>query len=161
MNCPNCGAAMHLVDRRTYFVCDYCATFCFPEEEPCTDDGVQVLGETSEVLCPVCEEPLVAGAIDEIRVLHCRECRGVLVGHENFAAIVRTRRAGYTGDRTPPRPIDPEELERTLHCPTCNQILDTHPYYGPGNVVIDTCGRCCHIWLDHGELALIEKAPGR
>jgi len=152
---------MHLVDQRTYFVCDYCTTFCFPAEESCSDDGVQVLGEASDVLCPVCAHPLVAGAIEEIRVLHCEQCRGVLVGHENFAAIVRTRRATYDGDRAPLKPINHEELERALRCPTCNQLLDTHPYYGPGNVVIDTCGRCCHIWLDHGELSLIEKAPGR
>ena len=152
---------MHLVDRRTYFVCDFCTTFCFPEDKSCSDDGVQVLGETSDVLCPVCAVQLVAGAIEGIRMLHCAHCRGVLVGHENFAAIVHTRRASYTGERACLKPLDPTELERTLRCPTCNQLLDTHPYYGPGNVVIDTCGKCCHIWLDHGELALIEKAPGR
>jgi Zn-finger nucleic acid-binding protein len=36
-----------------------------------------------------------------------------------------------------------------------------HPYYGPGNVVIDTCSRCDLIWLDFGELKQIADAPGR
>jgi Zn-finger nucleic acid-binding protein len=38
--------------------------------------------------------------------------------------------------------------------------MDVHPYYGPGNVVIDTCGKCGLVWLDHGEMAVIENAPG-
>jgi Zn-finger nucleic acid-binding protein len=39
--------------------------------------------------------------------------------------------------------------------------MDVHPYYGPGNAVIDTCGRCALIWLDHGELKVIVTAPER
>jgi hypothetical protein len=39
--------------------------------------------------------------------------------------------------------------------------MDTHPYYGPGNVVVDNCARCAVIWLDCGELAAIRDAPGR
>jgi len=38
--------------------------------------------------------------------------------------------------------------------------MDVHPYYGPGNVVIDTCGQCYLVWLDHGELKQIADAPG-
>jgi Zn-finger nucleic acid-binding protein len=37
----------------------------------------------------------------------------------------------------------------------------THPYYGPGNVVIDNCAECDAIWLDFGELKQIVSAPGR
>ncbi len=39
--------------------------------------------------------------------------------------------------------------------------MQTHPYYGPGNIVIDTCGHCNAIWLDHGELGRAVNAPGR
>jgi Zn-finger nucleic acid-binding protein len=39
--------------------------------------------------------------------------------------------------------------------------MATHPYYGPGNVVIDTCTACDLVWLDFGELAQIVDAPGR
>jgi Zn-finger nucleic acid-binding protein len=39
--------------------------------------------------------------------------------------------------------------------------LETHPYYGPGNVVIDSCAACDVIWLDFGELKQIVDAPGR
>ena len=39
--------------------------------------------------------------------------------------------------------------------------MQTHPYYGPGNIVIDTCEHCNTIWLDYGELAAAVNAPGR
>lgn len=39
--------------------------------------------------------------------------------------------------------------------------MATHPYYGPGNVVIDTCEDCNIVWLDFGELSQIVDAPGR
>jgi Zn-finger nucleic acid-binding protein len=39
--------------------------------------------------------------------------------------------------------------------------MDVHPYYGPGNIVIDSCSACDLIWLDHGELQQITDAPGR
>jgi hypothetical protein len=39
--------------------------------------------------------------------------------------------------------------------------METHPYYGPGNVVIDSCLQCELIWLDFGELRQIVAAPGR
>ena len=39
--------------------------------------------------------------------------------------------------------------------------MDVHPYYGPGNVVIDSCRRCDVIWLDFGELEQITRAGGR
>jgi Zn-finger nucleic acid-binding protein len=39
--------------------------------------------------------------------------------------------------------------------------MDVHPYYGPGNVVIDTCSGCDMVWLDHGELKQIADAPGQ
>jgi hypothetical protein len=39
--------------------------------------------------------------------------------------------------------------------------MATHPYYGPGNVVIDSCASCELVWLDFGELEQIVKAPGK
>ena len=39
--------------------------------------------------------------------------------------------------------------------------MTTHPYYGPGNVVIDSCEPCDLVWLDFGELKQIVDAPGK
>jgi hypothetical protein len=39
--------------------------------------------------------------------------------------------------------------------------MSTHPYFGPGNVVIDNCEACELVWLDCGELRQIVDAPGK
>jgi Zn-finger nucleic acid-binding protein len=36
--------------------------------------------------------------------------------------------------------------------------MEVHPYYGPGNIVVDSCVDCGFIWLDHGELTRVEQA---
>jgi Zn-finger nucleic acid-binding protein len=103
----------------------------------------------------------VTAAAADVRVLYCDHCRGLLVDRWAFAAVIRSLRSRAVSSPTRPEPIDPAELERNLHCPRCGASMDTHPYYGPGNVVIDTCGACQLLHLDHGELRQIVDAPGR
>ncbi|MBN2446799.1 MAG: zf-TFIIB domain-containing protein [Phycisphaerae bacterium] len=152
---------MKLVPGRDYFVCEYCTTFGFPAK---SKDGVSVtvLGDVSDLNCPVCAVNLVPAAVAGHEVLYCTRCRGMLASNTNFGDIVASLRATYEqSDERKPRPIDPSEFKRHLRCPHCEQDFDTHPYYGPGNVVVDTCGECALIWLDHGELDVIRRAPGR
>jgi Zn-finger nucleic acid-binding protein len=119
------------------------------------------LGERGDAACPICSTALATAAAAEVRVLHCATCRGVLAEQEAFSTIVRLLRAEATGAPNPVRPVNREELEREIACPTCGRTMETHPYYGPGNVVIDNCARCEVVWLDYGELAAIRDAPGR
>ncbi len=99
--------------------------------------------------------------MDELPVEFCRECHGVLLPNEVFAAIVNRRRARFRGPDADPSPLDARELDRIVACPECGLRMETHPYYGPGPAVIDSCGRCRLIWLDRGEMHTIETAPGR
>lgn len=146
---------MLLVRDRDFFVCEYCATFHFPSENP---DGVRALGTKSDHTCPVCRTRLEGAQIDQVPVEHCAKCNGVLVAHGNFGLIVQLRRAARRDGPAPARPIDPEELERRLRCPSCRGVFLTHPYYGGGTVVIDTCARCDLVWLDRGEIARVARA---
>lgn len=161
MNCRNCGAPMRPVENRDYLTCPYCGTFHFPGPLADSADRVVPLAERTDVGCPACDLPLMHGAVEGVRVLFCETCRGVLADSDSFAMIVQCRRAHHTGPPQQPRPIDPVELERQLICPACRHVMDVHPYYGPGNVVIDSCSHCQLVWLDHGEIAAIERAPGR
>ena len=145
------------VPDRDYFLCEYCGSLAFPRPSP---DGVVALGEKGAVDCPVCSTTLVKGTVAEVRVLHCARCRGILAGRDAFSTIVRYLRAQASGEPDPVRPLNRDDLTREIACPYCGQTMDTHPYYGPGNVVIDNCGHCDVIWLDCGELATIRDAPG-
>jgi len=158
MNCKNCGALMTLVPGRDCFFCEYCMSYDFREE---TSDGVRLLDQGSGIKCPICHATLSSASVAETRVLHCETCRGVLAGQQVFPTIVKILRARASGPPDPPRPVNREEMERRTYCPRCDRPVDTHPYYGPGNVVIDTCIHCALVWLDYGELGTIVDAPGR
>lgn len=135
--------------------CEYCASFWFPPE---SDEGVRTVHGLVGRDCPVCAVPLVAGTIEDYPVAHCTKCRGILAKTRDFFEIVRARRAKATGPFAPERPVDRTELSRLVACPECSETMDVHPYHGPGNAVIDTCGYCLFVWLDHSELTVIANA---
>jgi Zn-finger nucleic acid-binding protein len=152
---------MELVAARGYFFCRYCSSFHFPETT--APDGVRVIGEGPRAAaCPVCGKTLAAALLDEAHEAHyCRNCRGVLLSRGTFADVVRSRRAWASAPPAESVPLSRADLERRRTCPLCQRNLATHPYYGPGNVVIDSCDTCDVIWLDFGELKQIVDAPGR
>jgi Zn-finger nucleic acid-binding protein len=156
MNCENCGAPMGLATDHAHFICSYCGSIRIPKAN---DDGIRILGEMSNLTCPVCLVPLVTAAIDDNRVLHCAKCKGILVDQPIFAFIVQYTELFGEERETPPRQLNREELKRPLSCPQCGRDMDTHIYGGSGNVVIDTCNTCHLIWLDYGELRRVLSAP--
>jgi Zn-finger nucleic acid-binding protein len=152
---------MELVASRGYFFCRYCGSFHFPETAG--DDGVRILGDDERNLtCLVCAKPLAAALLDETHPIRfCKNCRGVLIARKGFAAVVERRRAWATNPPGPPVPLNRKDFDRKVVCPSCKRAMSTHPYYGPGNVVIDTCETCDLVWLDFGELRQIVNAPGK
>jgi Zn-finger nucleic acid-binding protein len=159
MNCKNCGAPLTPVRGGSYFVCEFCTTFLFPNLGA---DGVQVLDrEGSGIGCPVCGLELSRGQVGGVSVLTCEKCTGVLTEQQAFRKIIEYVELPRVRPRPLRIPISHAERQRRVVCPLCGQLMDMHPYYGPGNVVIDTCGYCRVIWLDHGELGVILEAVSR
>ena len=117
--------------------------------------------ETDPPACPACRAPLAAARLDERPVHVCQTCRGVLMPRGTFADVINTRRAWASSPVAAPRPLDWTELERAVTCPRCRTRMSTHPYLGPGAIVIDTCETCECVWLDAGELKRVVDAPGR
>jgi Zn-finger nucleic acid-binding protein len=143
------------VGNRNHLHCSHCDGYHFPQE---TGDGVCPLGDPSGVSCLVCrDQPLQMALIDGDEVCYCDRCRGFLTTMPAFSIIVTKRRARHTTHEQLPGPFDPEELKRHLKCPKCKKRMSAHPYFGGGNAVVDTCDRCGLIWLDAGELAVIER----
>ena len=151
---------MRLYREQDYFHCEHCNSFHFPSE---SNDGVRLLGESPEgTLCPSCRAPLHMATLDNTyRGYQCKNCQGLLLTRSSFRLAVETRRARATTPPNPPKPLNQEELHRRLDCPICYQRMTTHPYLGPGTIVIDTCDHCNIIWLDYGELAQVVNAPGK
>ena len=149
---------MRLEPGKECLVCAYCGNIHYPE---LNSDGVRVLEEPSSLECPVCAIPLVHAAAGGERILYCNRCHGMLIGMDMFTQIVqdlRSRRASAANAAHQP---DWKDLNRKIQCPQCHQTMDTHPYGGAGNVIIDDCETCSLNWLDYGELDRIVRAPDR
>lgn len=155
MNCSNCGAPLRVAGPGSYLYCRYCSSLFFPAA---SQDHVDVIGIESELHCPLCKGILVAATVADIPAQYCRRCHGVLINQSMFGAVVKHLQAQTHEPSAPVKPLNRDDLRRVLHCPSCNQLLDTHPYYGPGNIVIDVCMHCRIVWLDGGELRAISNA---
>jgi Zn-finger nucleic acid-binding protein len=138
------------------FVCDFCESIYIPEPNA---DGVRVLDESALLACPVCRASLVHAAIAGRRILYCGACRGMLIGMDLFVGLIQDLRSSRDTPAATLPPPDRKDLQRRIHCPQCGKVMDTHPYGGPGNVIIDDCESCVVNWLDYGELQRIVRAP--
>ena len=156
MNCPACGAPLRLKDDTDAFVCDYCGNVHVPDPN---SDGVRVLDVPSSESCPVCSVPLVHAAIAGYRMRYCKRCHGMLIEMDRLLVIEQSLRARHDAALAATERPDPRDLDRRISCPRCGRPMDTHPYQGPGNVIIDSCENCSLDWLDYGELDRMVRAP--
>ena len=156
MNCPSCGAPMHLAAGSDYMQCEFCKSIHIADPD---DEGVRLSEEQSERACPICGEPLWNATLTGVRLESCRKCRGMLIPMETFVDLIEQLRAKQGDAVATPTRAAPDELRRKINCPKCHRPMDAHFYLGGGSVVIDGCDPCCLNWLDHGELMRIVRAP--
>jgi Zn-finger nucleic acid-binding protein len=147
---------MRLADSKTQLRCDYCGADWYPEPN---EDGIQVLGEPAAVNCPVCKAPLLHAVVGSNPVLYCQPCGGMLIGMEEFVLVIDELRSRRFAPSVPQAHADWRELDRKIACPQCGQPMDSHPYAGPGNIIIESCETCSVNWLDRGELQRVVRAP--
>ena len=150
-NCQNCGAALSLKHFQDRLHCTYCETIHIPSLRE--DELIEkVYDISSELHCPLCKNNLSHAKLGQWRFLYCADCRGLLLEGQDLINIILYCRVSSENTNRLPIPIDPIELERQIHCPDCKEAMSAHPYYGPGDFVIDSCGSCMRVWLDSGEL---------
>jgi Zn-finger nucleic acid-binding protein len=124
------------------------------------DDGVRVTGERGHG-CPVCKQSLTRATLDDRDWVEiCEHCKGILMARHVFAERLTERRRAARTPSIIPTPVDRGELQRHIACPSCTETMLTDWYYGPGNIIIDTCPTCDLVWLDAGEFRRAVDAPG-
>lgn len=153
--CASCGAPVTPVKDKNYFVCSYCGAYYFPEA---SQDGVKIMGEPGTLFCPVCKIPMVTAMIEDIHIEACSKCRGVMISQNQLAFVVQLLRETSKKVETA-LPLDKAGLDPERYCQSCGRKMDSHPYGGGGNVVIDVCETCGVVWFDYGELKRIMTAP--
>ncbi len=157
MECNNCGAPMRLADAGAYLYCEYCSSLRFVSE---TDEGVVSSGVGAGEDCPICTVELEAASVEGQDIAYCVLCRGILLKSAVFRRIIDARLKRGCAREVAARPAADDAVPRH-DCPRCGVEMSRHPYYGPGDAVIDCCGECFLLWLDHPELTVIVKAHQR
>jgi Zn-finger nucleic acid-binding protein len=143
---------------RPCWQCGHCSTLVCPEPAA---DGVRMTGEPGHD-CPVCRQHLLRAVMDDREPIEiCDRCKGILMPVRVFAETLTARRRAAQTPSIIPSPADRAELHRRVECPSCTAGMIADWYYGPGNIVIDTCPACHVVWLDAGELKRVIDAPGR
>ncbi len=162
MNCKNCGGVLEIDSTNRFLRCHYCDSQQLASGDHRSLDEVVASATTTEIFCPSCMDvnQLSQGLLDDVRVAFCSDCFGFMVDSQSLAMVLKNRRQEFSGVEDKPVPVNQESLGRIRNCPQCNLQMETHPYYGPGNAVIDSCHRCRVIWMDNGELSQLVRAPG-
>jgi Zn-finger nucleic acid-binding protein len=153
--CTSCGAPREYDRARLLFTCRHCGT---EEPVPVNLQAFDLL-EPSGLHCPSCKSGLLNALAGGRPVQICSGCHGALVPMSSLVAVVAVVRffEGQSLEALPARQQEPGD--RLLICPSCSQVMTSHRYGGPGNIVMDTCEHCEHNWLDPGELRRIALAP--
>ena len=162
MNCNNCGATLELDPSNGMLQCHYCCSQQMASGDLRSLDDIITSESTTGIFCPCCmdERQLQHGMLEKTRIAFCSECFGFLVDSQSMGQLLRNRRKEYSGADDDPIPVDRDSLARVRNCPRCEQRMETHPYHGPGNAVLDSCNRCKMIWLDNGEFSQLIRASG-
>ena len=170
MKCAFC--AVPLPEKSAKEICDQCVQEMknapkpnsgpTPEELAASAGAVTTSEKVTGFNCPDCEDkPLRVGSIGNCQVCYCPECEGFVIDRASLGDLIESLRTSYEGPEDKPVPLDPNAILNQTQCPACFETMETFPYCGPGNVVIDTCEGCKLTWLDSGEMAQIVRAPGR
>lgn len=108
--------------------------------------------------CPLCQRELEFIQYEGFRIQGCPGCKGHFLEKRRLQSIERTKR------------LKPEELKeeastdfradtkKKISCPRCGISMDKRPIPSPVPICLDECRNCEAIWLDGGELALLQLA---
>ena len=162
MNCQQCEQPITPRFDRGHAHCKSCNVYRFPYALAASTEPIVASGKSLPFECPRCFTGLEVGKLHgQTEVCFCNGCRGFVIDNDSLRGLVHELRANYEGQDGQPTPMDPSELDQQTTCPTCLHVMEAHPYHGPGNVVINSCRSCEITWMDHGELSVIERAPGQ
>ena len=158
MNCQTCQADLKKTPQTNELYCKNCGLFDMTKFQ----ESFTPTGRETGFQCPACpESTLHVGKAFNTEVCFCQACRGFVIDRASLGELVETLRSCYDGPDDAPIPINQDDLEEKCCCPACGDEMTTFVYYGPGNVVLDTCESCNLTWFNEGELGQIVRAPGR
>ena len=108
--------------------------------------------------CPACEMDLAMGEKSGHQVLRCGRCKGLLIPNWRYDLMRRLDRP-TSEVQAEARAELGRDTKDPARCPRCRERMEKQAVKLPRlDVLVDRCRRCALVWLDGGELALVQLA---
>jgi Zn-finger nucleic acid-binding protein len=117
------------------------------------------------IACPNCAAAMTHEMYEGAALDRCGQCGGVWLGQTAMGLIVERREEVFakeviadarTRAKTTGKTISPDERKRELKCPVCSSTIMPFVYNYSSGIVINRCMREHGIYLDKGELELVQ-----
>ncbi len=108
--------------------------------------------------CPACQVDLETTDIEGYRVERCPSCHGHLVPTLNLSAIKRSCRTSEDELRSRASSDFKGSISETIICPLCKCRMSKQRMSSPLDMELDVCDSCDRVWLDGGEIAMVQLA---
>lgn len=113
--------------------------------------------------CPTCEsQPLLpVQPLDGLVARQCGECEGLfldLLVYRQWREASAEQPGGHQLSAAPDPASSPSDTKRALLCPGCERIMTKYRVTGESRNRFDFCAHCSDVWMDSGELALLNTA---
>jgi|SaaInlStandDraft_1057018.scaffolds.fasta_scaffold101526_1 Zn-finger nucleic acid-binding protein len=106
--------------------------------------------------CPNCQATFDKGRLHGIPIRRCRECEGLLLIQKHLLNILESIAPSIMPSISMDSKIDPlPSGDQIRVCPTCDEQMEAFGYLGTKIVVIDSCSKCKHLFLDKLELGVM------
>ncbi len=123
-------------------------------------------GSRSGELCPACHVPLLRKTYEGARTLTCAFCEGSLLEPGVLERIVARREEIFGPEQVEAalawrkaqvdRPLGQTPSGLVIACPTCGKAMSKSFHLMLTRVVIDRCPHDGKVWLEKGELDLVQ-----
>ncbi len=107
-------------------------------------------------LCPTCGTELRRTTYESVPLFACERCRGHLICEARLDSIREERRYDEAELRRQAVHESSAERQNPLQCPACCSQMDRQHVLDV--IEIDVCLACDRVWLDAGEIALLQLA---
>jgi Zn-finger nucleic acid-binding protein len=163
LNCPSCGAAVssedpqcgHCGARLATIACPACFKMMFRDAKycpACGNPGAQWESSASELPCPACQVPMLAGSLRDFRLHECPKCFGLWLDTLTFDRICQQAEQHVSVLGQGQRVVNPAlQPVRYLPCPDCRQLMHRMNFAKCSGVIVDVC-RPHGVWFDMNEL---------
>ena len=107
--------------------------------------------------CPACDQDLVSELYAGAKVERCPACRGVFVVQARLERIKREGVQPAAALKAEAAAEHGSDTRRQNRCPACRGVLEKRPLASRDTTLtVDRCRACPGVWLDGGELALVQ-----